>query len=140
MLWRYSVQMTLLLSRGIENRYKIKHVPISEVAIGLDISYYSGISPVGVLKLVCGSFFICFTALNCAKKCPFAILFTIFILQFQKLCRWKNPLFTIVIWFLYFCDYLSKLFWLQKNGSHLFCLLGYYFLTSRSAYLSTQEN
>lgn len=63
--------MTLLLSRGIENRYKVKHVPISEVAIGLDISYYSGISPVGVLKLVCGPFFYMFYSTQLCQEVSF---------------------------------------------------------------------
>lgn len=45
--------------------------PFQKYQYILIISYYLGINPVQVLKLICGMLFICFAALSCAKKCPF---------------------------------------------------------------------
>lgn len=63
--------------------YKVKHVSILEEPMNLDYFLLKGINLVGVLKLVCGTQFICFVVFNCAKKYSFLFLFTIFIALFQ---------------------------------------------------------
>lgn len=98
-------------------------MPISEVSIGLGISYYSGINPVGVLNLACGTLFMCFGALNCTKNCPFPILFTAFILLIKQLCPLeKSPVYNCDLVFLTIYCVTICIFWCCRKTNHIYFL------------------
>lgn len=145
--WLTSVDKTqcsndFVIIRGIENGYKVKHVPILEVPKNLDYfllirdksSWGSKISLWNTVYMLCGT--------QLCQKISFPIpIYHLHCVISVTLSLEKPPVHNCdSVLPIFLCEYLYEVFWCQKDKSHLFHLLGYDLLTSTSVYPSTQEH